>query len=61
MVHSEMYLLIIFFFNLAPPKWIKEPESTQGLHGTNAILDCSVTGYPLPTITWKKINGNAYF
>ncbi|XP_035230454.1 Down syndrome cell adhesion molecule-like protein Dscam2 isoform X5 [Stegodyphus dumicola] len=39
----------------APPKWVKEPTSFEGLLGKSAALDCFATGYPPPTLTWKKL------
>ncbi|GBL76503.1 Titin [Araneus ventricosus] len=40
----------------APPKWVNEPASVEGLAGSFIILDCQVSGYPPPTVTWIKQN-----
>ncbi|RWS04981.1 titin-like protein [Dinothrombium tinctorium] len=41
----------------APLKWQKEPKDVQLLLDENEIIECSVTGFPSPTIIWKR-NGN---
>ncbi|GFS52415.1 titin [Trichonephila inaurata madagascariensis] len=40
----------------ASPKWITEPNSVEGLAGSFVKLDCQVSGYPPPVITWTKQN-----
>ncbi|CAL1281293.1 unnamed protein product [Larinioides sclopetarius] len=40
----------------APPKWVNEPNSVEGLAGSFMVLDCQVSGYPPPIITWTKKN-----
>ncbi|RWS05570.1 Down syndrome cell adhesion molecule-like protein Dscam2 [Dinothrombium tinctorium] len=38
----------------APLKWQKEPKDVQLLLDENEIIECSVTGFPSPTIIWKR-------
>ncbi|PRD28718.1 UNVERIFIED_CONTAM: Down syndrome cell adhesion molecule-like protein [Trichonephila clavipes] len=44
----------------APPKWITEPNSVEGLAGSFVMLDCQVSGYPPPVISWTKQNGKFF-
>lgn len=39
---------------LAPPTWIKEPENTEAVEGEIVIVTCSASGYPTPSIVFKK-------
>ncbi|GIY09045.1 contactin-4 [Caerostris extrusa] len=41
----------------APPKWVTEPNSVEGLVDSFLSVDCQVSGYPPPAITWTKKNG----
>ncbi|GIY67330.1 titin [Caerostris darwini] len=45
----------------APPKWVTEPNSVEGLVDSFLSVDCQVSGYPPPTITWTKQNEPNYF
>ncbi|GFT72647.1 titin [Nephila pilipes] len=40
----------------APPKWVKEPNNIEGLVDSFVTLDCQVSGYPPPIITWTYLN-----
>uniref|UniRef100_T1J582 Down syndrome cell adhesion molecule n=1 Tax=Strigamia maritima TaxID=126957 RepID=T1J582_STRMM len=42
-----------------PPQWITEPQDTAVLVGSRLQIDCSATGFPRPSITWKKAVGNS--
>lgn len=39
-------------------KFIGVPRNTTVLKGRNAVLECAVTGYPVPTIRWTKLGEN---
>lgn len=34
------------------------PYNTTVLKGGTTVLECAAVGYPLPTITWKKLDEN---
>jgi len=40
-----------------PPKWILEPKDSSAQAGADVLLHCQSSGYPTPTITWKKAIG----
>ncbi|XP_058987901.1 cell adhesion molecule Dscam2 [Musca domestica] len=40
-----------------PPKWILEPKDSSAQAGDDVLLHCQSSGYPKPTITWKKAIG----
>ncbi|XP_022215405.2 Down syndrome cell adhesion molecule-like protein Dscam2 isoform X3 [Drosophila obscura] len=40
-----------------PPKWILEPKDSSAQAGADVLLHCQASGYPKPTITWKKAIG----
>ncbi|XP_064487529.1 hemicentin-1-like [Ornithodoros turicata] len=40
----------------APPTWIDEPHDVTKISGRNATLTCSAGGFPLPMVTWTKID-----
>lgn len=40
-----------------PPKWILEPKDSSAQAGQDVLLHCQSSGYPKPTITWKKAIG----
>lgn len=46
-----------FIVNVSP-KWIIEPKNTSDVLGNTVLIDCSATGFPIPTITWRKARGN---
>lgn len=38
-----------------PPKWLTEPPQNQlTINGSDVHIKCSVTGKPLPDITWRR-------
>ncbi|XP_064488749.1 leucine-rich repeats and immunoglobulin-like domains protein 1 [Ornithodoros turicata] len=41
----------------APPSWIKHPHDYTAVEGTNVTVPCSVTGHPIPTVTWQRDAG----
>ena len=38
-------------------KFIGVPSNTTVLKGATTVLECAATGYPIPTVRWKKLNG----
>ena len=48
------------FYYFAVPVYLSEkPQSALVTEGSNAVnLTCSAMGDPLPTITWKKLDGS---
>uniref|UniRef100_A0A1B0GF88 Down syndrome cell adhesion molecule-like protein Dscam2 n=1 Tax=Glossina morsitans morsitans TaxID=37546 RepID=A0A1B0GF88_GLOMM len=40
-----------------PPKWILEPKDSSAQAGQDVYLHCQSSGYPKPSITWKKAIG----
>lgn len=40
-----------------PPKWILEPKDSSAQATQDVYLHCQSSGYPKPTITWKKAIG----
>ena len=34
------------------------PRNVTVLKGGATVLECAATGYPIPVITWKKLNGD---
>ncbi|XP_068213179.1 cell adhesion molecule Dscam2-like isoform X2 [Palaemon carinicauda] len=38
-----------------PPRWVVEPHDVSVVRGEDAHLSCHATGFPHPTVTWKKI------
>lgn len=43
---------------LVPPRWISEPKDTALMLGNAIVIKCQADGYPIPTITWYKGQGN---
>ncbi|KAG7165542.1 Down syndrome cell adhesion molecule-like protein 2-like 10, partial [Homarus americanus] len=37
-----------------PPRWVVEPHDVSVIRGKDAILTCHATGFPEPTVTWRK-------
>ena len=37
---------------VAAPQLLTSPESVDVLNGTTALLQCSVSGYPSPSVSW---------
>lgn len=50
-----MFLQIYFTF-LVPPDILDYPTSSDMVvhEGSNVTLQCAATGYPSPTITWRR-------
>ncbi|XP_023225140.1 Down syndrome cell adhesion molecule-like protein Dscam2 [Centruroides sculpturatus] len=44
------------FITLASPQWQEEPQDVSSIKGVLITIHCSVTGSPMPNITWKKIS-----
>lgn len=49
----------VFFFPLAKPSFIIQPQDTEVLIGTNTTLECMATGHPHPHVTWTRGSGEA--
>ncbi|XP_067138832.1 cell adhesion molecule DSCAM-like [Centruroides vittatus] len=43
-----------------PPQWIQEPSDIDVLLGNNVTIICEVSGYPVPTVTWKRTDNGQY-
>jgi len=39
-------------------KFLGEPRNLTVTKGDSATLECAATGYPVPVVHWKKLNGN---
>ena len=39
-------------------KFLGEPRNLTVTKGGSATLECAATGYPVPVVHWKKLNGN---
>ncbi|XP_063872912.1 cell adhesion molecule Dscam2-like [Scylla paramamosain] len=37
-----------------PARWVKEPRDVSVIRGEDAILTCQATGFPEPTVTWRR-------
>ena len=55
--HEQGSFIIIVNFNIVKPKFIVTPEDVDVQDGSSARLDCEVTGYPRPVITWTFNDG----
>ncbi|XP_023225155.1 Down syndrome cell adhesion molecule-like protein Dscam2 [Centruroides sculpturatus] len=42
----------------APPSWTVEPSDKSVLQGEIVNFTCHASGFPQPTITWKKLSDN---
>lgn len=42
----------------APPTWISEPQDIDTTVGNPLKIECSATGFPMPKMSWKRINEN---
>nr|ASU04340.1 Dscam16 [Mesobuthus martensii] len=42
----------------APPIWVLEPNDSEVVHGKSVRIDCSTTGSPVPSISWKRASGS---
>ena len=42
----------------ASPEFLGIPRDVTVLKGGATVLECAATGYPIPFITWKKLNGD---
>ena len=43
-----------------PPNWIEKPNNVKSKIYQAIIIKCLVSGYPKPTITWKKFQGSSW-
>lgn len=58
--HEQRSLIIIvnvILYNIVKPKFVVTPEDVDVQDGSSARLDCEVTGYPRPVITWTFNDG----
>lgn len=46
---------------LVPPRWQIEPTDANVSAGQDVVLNCQATGYPTPTVVWKKSIGGQVF
>ncbi|XP_071527560.1 cell adhesion molecule Dscam2-like isoform X6 [Panulirus ornatus] len=37
-----------------PPRWVVEPQDVSVIRGEDAVLTCQATGFPVPTVTWRR-------
>ncbi|XP_069936199.1 cell adhesion molecule Dscam2-like [Cherax quadricarinatus] len=37
-----------------PPRWVLEPLDVSVTRGEDAYLTCLATGFPEPTVTWRR-------
>ncbi|XP_023225164.1 Down syndrome cell adhesion molecule-like [Centruroides sculpturatus] len=42
----------------APPRWISEPQDIDITSGNSIKIKCSATGFPIPKVSWRRMNGN---
>uniref|UniRef100_A0A4W6FUM8 Cell adhesion molecule L1-like b n=1 Tax=Lates calcarifer TaxID=8187 RepID=A0A4W6FUM8_LATCA len=50
---------VVHYFTVTveePPEWVSEPESQLSMIGSEVHIQCSASGTPQPTVTWK-VNG----
>uniref|UniRef100_T1K1W5 Uncharacterized protein n=1 Tax=Tetranychus urticae TaxID=32264 RepID=T1K1W5_TETUR len=43
-----------------PPNWIEKPNNVKSKVHSMINTHCLVSGYPKPTITWKKLQGSSW-
>ncbi|XP_015781639.1 Down syndrome cell adhesion molecule-like protein Dscam2 isoform X2 [Tetranychus urticae] len=43
-----------------PPNWIKKPNNVKSSIHRRISIDCLVSGYPQPTMTWKRLQGSSW-
>ncbi|XP_015781640.1 Down syndrome cell adhesion molecule-like protein Dscam2 [Tetranychus urticae] len=43
-----------------PPNWIEKPNNVKSRVHQMINVRCLVSGYPKPTITWKKMQGSSW-
>ena len=51
-------LEIIKALILEKPRILESPKDAVVQEGSDAIFYCQVTGDPIPTIIWKKLDGH---
>jgi len=56
MSFQKMHIFTIYFSFLVPPDILDYPTSSDMVvhEGSNVTLQCAATGYPSPTITWRR-------
>lgn len=50
-------MFVLFVFLSAPPQFTAKPQSVEVTTDGPTVLKCTVTGLPLPLLSWFK-NGN---
>ncbi|XP_076361624.1 cell adhesion molecule Dscam1-like isoform X2 [Tachypleus tridentatus] len=45
----------------APPSWTEEPQNSEVVQGKSVRIDCSASGSPTPTISWRKATSASVF
>ena len=43
--------------SLVPPVILEHPQTIVGVAGGDVTLQCNVSGYPLPSVTWWTVEG----
>ncbi|XP_078346190.1 fibroblast growth factor receptor 3-like isoform X2 [Oculina patagonica] len=54
--HCSNKIFPIILQDIERPVIVKDPVSQGAVIGSNVTFNCTATGYPKPTITWKKDN-----
>lgn len=47
----------LFFLFAVSPVWTIEPTDTSVLFEQSVVLNCQASGFPTPTVSWKKASG----
>ena len=63
MSYPRLFYLSDHFFadsdgNRTRLKFLGQPHNITVTKGGEATLECAATGYPVPVVRWKKLNGN---
>ncbi|XP_072160841.1 cell adhesion molecule Dscam1 [Bemisia tabaci] len=49
---------VILFSVSSSPRWTVEPMDSSAASGQDTTLNCQASGYPVPSIIWRKAIGN---
>ena len=49
--------IFLLFFYAARPSIIRPPQDVTTLVGSDVNLECGITGDPLPTVSWRRLDG----